>query len=341
MSILPALLLAAVAAAAPEKPVRVGDVVSGHIHPALAVTRKGDLLAVYNKQGGGGKELLLCRSTDGGKTWSRPAPVPGIKQCSIYPGSLTTLSDGRVVLAWSCYCGSGDKLYRTVHYCSSTDEGATWAEPKDLPLTDPNKFTALRYPLLELSPTQWVWPLYDRTVVFDEKTGEVKPFGDGRDHGMVPIVRTPRGTLISGAAYERRGALAGKPGKPVRGLRSTDGGKTWEALNAFPPFGVAGYDLTALADGRVVLTSIAYEKGDQGERAFELSVSRDDGRTWDTSGAVRIYDPGRQIPGRGWPRTVLVDKETLGTLFFDLDPDQPGGPGVYFVRTPLAALAAK
>lgn len=207
-----------------------------------------------------------------------------------------------------------------------------------MPLTDPNKFTALRYPLLELSPHQWVWPLYDRTIVFDEKSNQVKPFADGRDHGMVPIVRTPKGTLISGAPYEVRGALAMKPGKLVRGLRSTDDGKSWKALNAFPPFGVAGYDLTVLPDGRVVLTSILSETRDQTEYAYELSVSRDDGQTWDTDRAVRIYDPRRRIPGRGWPRTVMVDAATLGTLFFDLDADQPGGPGLFFVRTPLNLL---
>src|SRR5688500_8182206 len=137
MSFLQTLLFAALAGQAVEKPVRVADVVSGHVHPSLAVTRSGTLLAVYNKQGGGGKELLLCRSTDGGKTWSRPVAVPGIKQCSIYPGSLTTLSDGRIVLAWSCYRREGDKLWRTAHYCLSTDEGATWSEPRDLPVADP------------------------------------------------------------------------------------------------------------------------------------------------------------------------------------------------------------
>ena len=35
--------------------------------------RHGDVLAVYNKQGGGGKELLLSRSTDGGRTWTMVA----------------------------------------------------------------------------------------------------------------------------------------------------------------------------------------------------------------------------------------------------------------------------
>jgi hypothetical protein len=267
--------------------------------------------------------------------------VPGITNCSIYPGSLTVLADGRVVLAWACYRYRGKTnkdYYRTAHYLTSDDEGRTWSKTHDLPVADPSSFTCLRYPLLELAPHQWVWPLYDRTVVFDERAGTLTPFGDGRDHGMVPIVRTPRGTLISGAVYDHRGVLNRKPGKPVRGLRSTDGGATWEALDAFPEFGIAGYDLTVLPDGRVVLTSIVYEKGDQGERAYEMSVSRDDGRTWDTEHAVRIYDPGRVIPGRGWPRTVRVDEKTLGTLFFDLDAAQPGGPGLFFIRTPLSTL---
>lgn len=68
-------------------------------------------------------------------------------------------------------------------------------------------------------------------------------------------------------------------------------------------------------------------------------MSRDDGQTWDTELAVRVYDSTRRIPGRGWPRTVMVDAVSLGTLFFDLDADQPGGPGLFFVRTPLSLLA--
>src|SRR4029079_14476518 len=122
MTVFSTFLIASLAAAAAEQPVRVADVISGHIHPALAVTPSGDLLAVYNKQGGGGKELLLCRSTDGGKTWTPPVAVSVIKQTSIYPGSLTTLSDGRIVLAWACYHGTQDPYFRTAHYCVSDDE---------------------------------------------------------------------------------------------------------------------------------------------------------------------------------------------------------------------------
>ncbi|MBW3543861.1 MAG: glycoside hydrolase [Planctomycetes bacterium] len=342
----PFLLLLACAAsaaadqhpAAPSPPVRVGDVIGGHIHPSLARTRSGDLLAVYNEQGGGGKELLLSRSRDGGKSWSKAAAIPGIRDCSIYPGSLATLRDGRIVLHWSCYRGEGQRRWRVPQFSVSADEGTTWSTPKDLPLADHTLYSCLRHPVLELDDGRWVCPLYDRTIVYDPEQHTVAPFGDGRNHGMVPIVKTLQGTLISGAPQADSPVPVGKPGGTVRGLRSTNGGRGWQPLHALPYFGVAGYDLTPLENGWVVLTSIVYGVGRDDEWAFELIVSRDDGRTWDRPGAVIIYNPGRAIPGRGWPRTVQIDSEWLGTLFFDLDAEQPGGPGVFFVRTPLAAL---
>lgn len=316
-------------------PIRVADVVDGHVHPSICVCRSGDILAVYNRQGGGGKELLLCRSQDGGLTWSEPAAIPGIVDCSIYPGSLTALADGRILLNWSCYRGSGEAAYRAPQFCLSPDEGKTWQPPQELPLSDRTNTSCLRHAVLELSPREWVFPLYDRTIVYDPGTGGVAPFGDGRNHGMVPLVRTPRGTLVSGAPVANSGVSLVLPRDQVKGLRSTDEGQTWMPLFAFPYFGVAGYDLTVLANGWVVLTAIVYGVGQDGEWAYELIVSRDDGQTWDAEHSVAVYNPGRRIAGRGWPRTVPIDDETLGTLFYDLDAAQPGGPGLFFVRTPL------
>ena len=155
---------------------------------------------------------------------------------------------------------------------------------------------------------------------------------------MVPIVKTSRGTFISGAPVANATLPVSVPREIVRGLRSTDGGKNWRALHAFPTFGVAGYDLTVLENDWLVLTAIVYGVGQDGEWAYELILSRDDGQTWETARATTIYNPGRRIAGRGWPRTVQVDGDTLGTLFYDLDQAQPGGPGVLFVRTPIRTL---
>lgn len=322
----------------PSEPVRVGTVIGGHIHPALCRTADGTLLAVYNAHGGGGKELLLSKSNDGGRTWTSSTAIGEIRDCSIYPGSLTTLRDGRIALHWSCYRKDGNRLWRVPQFCVSANSGHTWSPPQDLPIDDLTNYSCLRHSILELPDGRWVCPLYDRTVVYDPQTHTASAFGDGRNHGMVPIIITPQGTLISGAPQAHAPVPVGKPGKMVRGLRSTDGGRTWDALHAFPYFGVAGYDLTCLQDGRLILSSIVYGVGRDDEWAFELIMSRDDGATWDRQGGIEIYNPGRPIPGRGWPRTVQIDETSLGTLFFDLDARQPGGPGVFFVRTPITAF---
>ena len=329
-----------------SKPIRIADVIGGHVHPAVCVTKSGTLLVVYNKEGGGGKELLLSSSSDGGTTWSNPAPIPVIRNCSIYPGSLTTLSDGRILLNWSCYKKTAEIPWREPQFSISADEGGTWSQPQDYPITDHTNYTCMRHAVVEWSnshlfsenDTSWACAFYDRTVLYNMQTNTVAPFGDGRNHGMVPIVRTPKGTLISGAPQANAPVPVGIPGNMVRGLRSTDSGSNWQALGVFPHFGVAGYDLTVLTNGWIVLTSIVYGIGHDGEFSYELIVSRDDGKTWDFDHVVEVYNPGRRITGRGWPRTVQIDTATLGTLFYDLDPNQPGGPGVFILRIPLATL---
>ena len=327
------------ATAGVSEPIRVADVGDGHVHPSLCRTHGGMLLAVYNYEGMGGKELLLSHSTDGGLSWSAPAPIAGICDCSIYPGSLTTLADGRILLNWACYRDmDSDRPWREPQFAISADEGKTWSAPHSYALGEFGSSTCMRHAVAELSPLAWICPLYDRTVLYDPQADAISPFGDRRNHGLVPIVRTPKGTLISGAPQAEAPVPVGVPGNMVRGLRSTDGGQSWQALDAFPHFGTAGYDLVVLDNGWVALTYIVYGVGHDGEYSYEIAVSRDDGATWDFDLAVEVYAPQRRIAGRGWPRTVQIDDTTLGTLFYDLDPDQDGGPGVYFVRTPMTLI---
>jgi glycerophosphoryl diester phosphodiesterase len=304
-------------------PVRIETGVSGHIHPALCITKKGTLVAVYCKSEY--KPYLITRSTDGGKTWSTPTLFEPTAKMQVYPGSLTTLADGRLVHAWNVWYPTGEKLTsRYVAYALSADDGVTWSEPKSLAKNSDQKVgSVIRHPILELSATQWILPLIDRTVLYNPETGQETAFGDGRNHGLVPIVRTAQGTLVSG-----------------KGLRSTDGGKTWQEIKPFPDVASQGWrqQMIALKNGWLLASQIV-GPGVGGEK-INFVVSRDDGQSWDMGHPIEFYNPGRQIGGRACPRSVEIDDRTLGTIFYDTDGKQPGGSGVFFRTMPIKLLAA-
>jgi hypothetical protein len=303
-------------------PVRIDHGVSGHIHPALCTTKKGTLVAVYCKSEY--QPYLLTRSTNGGKTWSPPVLFPPTVKTQIYPGSLTTLADGRLLHAWNVWFSVTEKVKsRHVAYSISSDDGLTWSAPRNLSANkDPKVESVIRHPIVELSPTAWLLPLMDRTVFYNPQTGQESPFGDGRNHGLVPIVRTIKGTLISG-----------------KGLRSTDGGKTWQEIKPFPDVSSQGWrhQLIALKNGWLLASQIPGPG--VGGTTIKFVVSRDDGQSWDLARPLEFYHPGRSIGGRACPRTVEIDAKTLGTIFYDTDANQGGGSGVFFRTMPTARLA--
>jgi hypothetical protein len=302
-------------------PVRLATGVSGHIHPATCVTKSGTVLIIFSQSNY--KDLRLSRSTDGGKTWSEPAPFAHTAKLEIYPGSLTALRDGRVIHAWNrWYTDAKGKKSRYVEFSISSDDGKTWGEPRSLP-KNPETESVIRHAVLELAEDRWLFPLMDRTLVYNPKTGAVSDFGTEK-HGLVPIVRTAKGTLVSGNA-----------------MRSTDGGKSWAKIDPFPPIAKQGwrFDLMALDNGYLVANEVLGEG--VGGNKWRFVVSRDDGKSWDFAGAVEFYNPGRAIGGRACPRTVQLDTDTIGTVYYDDDKKQPGGSGVFFLRTPIKALAGK
>jgi spoIIIJ-associated protein len=144
--------------------------------------------------------------------------------------------------------------------------------------------------IVELSPTAWLFPLADRTVLYHPETGQENSFGDGRNHGLVPIVRTAKGTLVSGM-----------------GLRSTDAGKSWAEIKPFPDVSSQGWrqQMMALKNGWL-LASQSVGPGVGGDK-IHFIVSRDDGQSWDLDHPVEFYHPGRAIGGRACPRTVEID----------------------------------
>jgi len=300
------------------RPVRIADPVNGHIHPAACVSTQGTIVVMYGRVNH--RDLRITRSTDGGQTWSEPTPFAPTAGKTYYPGSLTTLADGVLLHAWNRWEGeTTEKEPRSVLYSLSRDDGLTWSDPAPLP-RDPKATSVVRHPIVELSPGRWLFALTDRTLVFNPAANASEPFGDGRLHGLVPIVRTPKGTFVSGA-----------------GLRSTDAGKTWQEIENFPNLKEQGWrhEMVSLANGWLLASEIL-GPGFGGER-IRYVISYDDGATWKRT--FEYYNPGRPIGGRACPRTVQLDAETIGVVFYDIDAQQPGGPALYFLRIPLAKLA--
>lgn len=284
---------------------------TSHSHPGICVTRNGTVVIVHYVENAG--QVLISRSTDHGNTWSPSTPIRGVK-CKCYPGALTALGDGRILVTWNCW--DKDLTTRCPHFSLSNDDGKSWSEPKGLPLADPTSRSRVRHSILELTAKEWLFPLEDRTVLYHDETGKVTPFGDGSRRGYgEPVVRTVKGTLLTG-----------------QGLRSTDAGKTWQQVKPFPRCGNYHNDLLALSGGLVVATEAS-----KGMTHMRLVVSRDDGRTWDVDRSYTFYDPGRRY-GNGSPHLAQLDKDTLGVVFLDDDRTQSGGPGVFFLRLPLEKL---
>lgn len=299
------------------KPVRIANPVGGHIHPAACLTNRGTIVVTFGQINH--RDLRITRSTNGGKTWESPAPfAPTIKK-TYYPGSLTTLRNGQLLHAWNRWNGDmTEEEPRSVLYSLSSDDGMTWSDLKAFP-RDPKVMSVIRHPIVELSNNKWLASLSDNTLVFDSADETSKPFGDGRVHGLVPIVRTPKGTFVSGL-----------------GLRSTDEGKTWTEISRFPNVKDQGWrhELVCLANGWLLASEIL-GPGVGGEK-IRYVISRDDGLTWDD--VFEYYNPGRAIGGRACPRTVELDAETIGVVFYDVDEKQDGGPALYFLRIPLARI---
>jgi hypothetical protein len=301
----------------PRSLVKIASPVGGHIHPSICRTKKGTLVCTFGQVNH--RDLRITRSTDDGKTWSEPQPFIHTLKKTYYPGSLTALADGRIVHCWNRWSEpAGEQEPRSVLYSVSSDEGVNWSDPLPLP-RDEKVRSVIRHPFIELADDRWLFTLDDQTFVFRPGTAAVEKFGDGRNHGLAPMVKTPKGTFISG-----------------RGLRSTDNGLTWQESKGMPDIHTQGWrhELVCLSNGWLLASEIL-GPGVGGER-IRYIISRDDGLNWPDT--YEYYNPGRSIGGRACPRTIELNETTIGVVFYDVDAKEQAGRGLFFLPMPLANL---
>ena len=218
--------------------------------PAIVQSAKGTLLAFCegrrnNQRDWGDIDVLVKRSTDGGRTWSKTITVADFGPDTI--GNPAPVVDRRTKTVWLLLTRNpGDvaekKIFpglsgptRTVWVTHSKDDGLTWAAPVDIT-------AAVKQP-------EWTW----------YATGPVNGIQLRNGRMVVPCDH------VRGDVSQRYSHV----------IYSDDGGKTWKLG------GSAGPDCNEstaaeLADGSLMLNMRSYA----GKNRRAVSYSRDGGLTW-------------------------------------------------------------
>jgi len=258
--------------------------------PAVIVTKKGTVLAFCEgrKKGrsdAGDIDLLLKRSTDGGKTWSPQQIVWDDKNntcgnpCPVIDAKTGTI---RLLLTWNLgadregqIIAGKSKDTRRVFVSYSVDDGKSWTPPKEI--TEQTK------------QKNWTWYATGPGVGIQLRKGKYK----GRM--VIPCDHIEAGTkrYFSHVIY------------------SDDQGKTWKLGGTTATDKVNECQVVELADGRLMLNSRNYDRT-QKNRA--ISISKDGGMSWSK---VR-HDPTliEPICQASFLRYTLPGSESRSRLLF-------------------------
>ena len=224
--------------------------------PSLIVTKKGTLLAFCEARKGGRSDsgnidMMLKRSEDGGATWSDQQIVwdDGANTCG-NPCPVVDRATGTIWLLMTWNLGSDresaiislkSKDTRRVFVTSSTDDGKTWAKPKEI-TTDTKK-------------PDWTW------YATGPCTGIQLEKGPHKGRLLIPCdhIEAKTKKYYSHVIY------------------SDDHGKTWKLGGSTPTDQVNECQVVELADGRLMLNMRNYYRV---KKNRAVSTSSDGGMTW-------------------------------------------------------------
>jgi hypothetical protein len=267
--------------------------------PTIASDAKGGLHAAYEAFESGSKtpDIFYTSSTDGGKTWAKPADISNTPGVSEDPSIAVNPKSGAIVCVWTD-TSEGEKS-PDIFFTSSTDGGKTWAKAANISKT----------PGVSKEPAVACGGDGSIHVVWsDTSEGEASPdvwhsgSMDGGKTWSKPanISNTPGVSSDPAVAVGHDGAVfvcwcdtsEGAASPDIWATHSTDGGKSWaKPANVSNTPGVsANPDIAVDGKGNVYLT---WSDTSQGEKSPDIffSVSRDGGKTY--GGAVNISNtPG-------------------------------------------------
>jgi sialidase-1 len=286
--------------------------------PDLVQTRSGKLICTYTEGvgHGGGPRILIQESHDLGRTWGEAREI-GSGKCNT--SRIQELRDGTLLHVYDLY--PGRPVLQT-----SADDGITW---KDLRELDPEKaggrLCIVPSPMLEMDDGSW---LLAGSTWFPPSNRECVEIYHSPDRGVTwtlwsviegypphslsepSLVALPDGRMV---CYMREERTDGLPGCKAY---STDGGKTWSALEELP-FAVVGRTCAdLLSNGRVLLT-------------FRSQYGRPALWAW--------VDDQRRYAGPRINGAHYEDSASVGLKEDGLHLDNDGGRGqctIYYLRPP-------
>ncbi len=239
---------------------------TGYRIPALAVSKKGTLLAFCEQRVGlrdhAENDIVLRRSLDGGQTWLAMQVVAEEGGDSLNDPCVVVLESGRILLRYTRFPkgvhankskqteiaepGYGGPKNVRIYLTHSDDEGESWSSPRDV----------------------------TRVMRREEAISLGSP-----GVGLV-LTQGPHKGRILFPNYEVYHLGGGKRKSANSILYSDDGGESWHLTATIAEAESDGFgdeaQLAELSDGGVLLTA----RDEPGGKFRKLSVSRDGGETW-------------------------------------------------------------
>ena len=315
-----------------------------HVSFATPVVLRANLVEPYKKMGFDlkhkaptGGRIMACRSTDNGKTWSKPKTLyDGPRDSG--PSATFTTRKGTVIqivnmqASWYGFPKAPkghQKLNTQQLVLRSTDHGRTWSKPVQLKSSG-TYYTRGRSRILELPDNGLLWMSYDMNQGGSVLDGSIhRSDDDGKTWRVISVIRrrkpigdrvNPEDRVVSGDAdafLKLPKATADKwldtdegdfgrlsSGRLVLVVRpdggtlvSDDNGVKWRQIGTIGPKYVFAPHMVVLKDDTLVLTA-----GGSGGQSVFLSTNA--GKNW--SAPIKI-DPGTY----GYGKLTLLSDETI------------------------------